>query len=133
MKRILVVIFSFLLGCTANYEEGPPISFLSKKNRVTNSWKVASCSTENGADCASEFEEYENHILREDEKWIIQIDEENVVGGGTWYLNSKGDRLLYYSANESVLESFTYKIIMLKKTRMKVIDEKNRTIEFEPI
>lgn len=135
-KIIVAVITSActLLGLNscAKYEDGPSFSFLSAKNRVTNSWKVKECTTSDGLDCYEQFEEYEDHILRETGEWIIQYYEGHVVGGGEWSLNSDGTKIFYTNPDRGDLE-FSYLITRLLKREMHVVDESGRSIVFIPV
>ncbi len=78
MKKILsffIVIFIISLAVTScrKYEDGPNISFRTKKARVTNNWKVESVLL-NGNDVSSDpLWTKQKHYLYRDGKYIITI------------------------------------------------------------
>jgi hypothetical protein len=98
-KRKFIVLFAALLGLAAfftgcKYEEGPIISLRTKKERVANSWKVASAIEADGDDVTGAFEDHVLTFTKEGDftwtgtwlffsftqtgEWLFTVDNENI-------------------------------------------------------
>ena len=126
MKKniLLVAALSFLvvgLFSCSKYEEGPGISFRSKKKRLANSWRIESV-TVNGVERATEpLYAKQKHYIYESGSYVINIIDpitlqaEDVQGDWKLYDNDKKlsvNRKNYNGVADSLED---YQILKLKE------------------
>lgn len=129
MKRniILVAALSFLVlgfASCSKYEEGPGLSFRSKKKRLANSWRIESV-TVNGVERAAEpLYAKQKHYIYESGSYIINIIDpvtlraEDVQGSWTLYDSDKKlavNRQNYNGVADSLED---YQILKLKENSL---------------
>jgi hypothetical protein len=120
MKNIFAFLFisAFLFSC-GKYEEGPGISLLTKKNRITNVWSLASRTT-NG-----------NTTSLSNTTWTVTINDDDsynskatVFGitvlneNGTWKFSNDKLQLLTIPSGSS--NTASWEIVRLTKDELKL-------------
>jgi hypothetical protein len=109
--KLITVLFASLLifGTSCNkYEDGPKISFRSKKARITNTWKVVS-ATDADDDVTAGYAGL---------TWTIKEDGTYTTGGstsaaaglaetGTWEFNDKKNKLIITIPPETLPRKWT--------------------------
>ena len=120
MKKIFALVFitAFLFSC-GKYEEGPEISLLTKKNRITNIWSLASRTT-NG-----------NTTSLSNTTWTVTINDDDsynskatVFGitvlneNGTWKFSNDKLQLLTIPSGSS--NTASWEIVRLTKDELKL-------------
>lgn len=120
MKKIFALVFitAFLFSC-GKYEEGPEISLLTKKNRITNVWSLASRTT-NG-----------NTTSLSNTTWTVTINDDDsynskatVFGitvlneNGTWKFSNDKLQLLTIPSGSS--NTASWEIVRLTKDELKL-------------
>jgi hypothetical protein len=120
MKKILaLLVVSTLLFSCGKYEEGPGISFLTKKNRITNVWSLASRTT-NG-----------NTTSLSNTTWTVTINDDDsynskatVFGitvlneNGTWKFSN--DKLQLQTIPSGSSNTASWDIVRLTKDELKL-------------
>jgi hypothetical protein len=120
MKNILAFLFvSALLFSCGKYEEGPGFSLLTKKNRITNVWSLASRTT-NG-----------NTTNLSNTTWTVTINDDDsynskatVFGitvlneNGTWKFSNDKLQLLTIPSGSS--NTASWEIVRLTKDELKL-------------
>lgn len=125
-KHLLAIaVVAFTLPSCSKYEDGPEISLLSKKNRVTNSWEVEK-ATEDGNDVTSSYEQFELEI-RDDNSTTLAAryssGDATIVfeTDGTWeFQNNKADLKLDYENDDA---DRTYIILRLTKDELWLLNK----------
>ena len=120
MKKIFAFLFiSAVLFSCGKYEEGPGISLLTKKNRITNVWSLASRTT-NG-----------NTTSLSNTTWTVTINDDDsynskatVFGitvlneNGTWKFSNDKLQLLTIPSGSS--NTASWEIVRLTKDELKL-------------
>jgi hypothetical protein len=120
MKNICALLFiSVLLISCGKYEEGPGISLLSKKNRITNVWSLASKMTNgqttNLSDWTWKLE------IKDDETYTSQVTYLGIPflnESGIWKFSTDKSQLLTTASGSSNTDS--WEIIRLTKDELKL-------------
>ncbi len=68
----IVASATLLLGSCKKYEEGPMVSLKSKKERVSNTWKIEK-AYRNGNDVTSDYDQYELQMLTDGDARLVAI------------------------------------------------------------
>jgi hypothetical protein len=120
MKNIFALLFIsiFLLSC-GKYEEGPGISLLSKKNRITNVWslssKITNSQTTNLSNTTWKVE------IKDDETYNAQATYLGIPflnESGIWKFSTDKSQLLTTASGSSNTDS--WEIIRLTKDELKL-------------
>jgi len=106
----MLVSTTMLTSCK-KYEEGPAISFRSKKSRVVNSWKVDKIII-NGQ--PESFTDDITFNFKKDNTYEVLYDGEREAG--TWDFNSNKEELILKENGSSSAE--IWKIIKLKNNEL---------------
>jgi hypothetical protein len=120
MKNICALLFiSVLLISCGKYEEGPGISLLTKKNRITNVWSLASKMTNgqttNLSDWTWKLE------IKDDETYTSQVTYLGIPflnESGIWKFSTDKSQLLTTASGSSNTDS--WEIIRLTKDELKL-------------
>jgi len=120
MKNICALLFiSVLLISCGKYEEGPGISLLTKKNRITNVWSLASKMTNgqttNLSDWTWKLE------IKDDETYTLQVTYLGIPflnESGIWKFSTDKSQLLTTASGSSNTDS--WEIIRLTKDELKL-------------
>lgn len=133
MKKLAIYVFALSLTAAGisscgKYEEGPGFSLMSKKARVTNTWKLTKVEVNGQDNTPSESSYSFTMTLKDDEtlsasQTIFSLPY-NVTG--TWAFSSDKANLIL-TANS---ETSTYEIIRLTNKEMKLrqIDAGDTTV-----
>jgi hypothetical protein len=119
MKKLLsaaaavLIILSVSVTSCKKYEEGPAISLLSKKARLTGDWQLESISV-NGVDFT---EDYKNAVGANFE-WDIEKDGSYRIRGiaedtGKWKLGEDKDDV-YFTSDKAGSKEESFRILKLK-------------------
>lgn len=110
----------FLATSCKKYEDGPVVSLIPKKDRITNYW-IVNKAYEDGNDVTNSYEQYELE-LRDDNSATLQARYQGSAGtiifetDGTWeFINSKSDLKMDYENDEA---DETYIILRLTKDEL---------------
>lgn len=137
MKRLIPIFISLVVvfSTCKKYEEGPLLSFRTKRERAINIWSFASVTDLTGNDLTSNYS-----------NWLFSIDEGNnllvqwYLSGvkidtyGTWVFNQDKSSIELDYTN-SVLESQfskSLRIIRLKEKNL-VVTTENLRIDFSAV
>lgn len=133
MKKLAIYVFALTLTAAGisscgKYEEGPGFSLMSKKARVTNTWKLTKVEV-NGQDNTPSESSYSFTVTLKDDETLSASQTifslpYNVTG--TWAFSSDKANLIL-TANS---ETSTYEIIRLTNKEMKLrqIDAGDTTV-----
>lgn len=133
MKKLAIYVFALSLTAAGisscgKYEEGPGFSLMSKKARVTNTWKLTKVEV-NGQDNTPSESSYSFTVTLKDDETLSASQTifslpYNVTG--TWAFSSDKANLIL-TANS---ETSTYEIIRLTNKEMKLrqIDAGDTTV-----
>src|SRR5687768_14500600 len=116
-KFILLALPVILLSACSKYEDGPAISFRTKKDRVCNTWVVGS-AYKNGVDNTSEFNgTFAGYLLdiRKDETYTLSYTPPGVGSvneEGHWNWDNDKLKITLTDSDGSVTE---YLILKLKE------------------
>lgn len=120
IQLLSLLTLAFLVSSCKKYEDGPVVSLVPKKDRVTNFWEVEK-AYENGDDVTTSYEQYELD-LRNDNSATLKARYEGGAGAvvfetdGTWeFQNKKADLYLDYENDEA---DETYIILRLTKDEL---------------
>ncbi|TXC81666.1 lipocalin family protein [Luteibaculum oceani] len=122
LNKNLIYLLAFTLFAVScsKYEDGPVVSLIPKKDRITNYWKVEK-AYEDGNDVTSSYEQYELE-LRNDNSATLQARYSGNAGtiifetDGTWeFQNGKSDLKLDYENDEA---DETYIILRLTQEEL---------------
>lgn len=133
MIRILsvfVLVMVLFAGC--KYDEGPVLSFRSKKERVVNIWTFGKVTEADGTDITANYD-----------GWFVSLDQEGgllihwMFGGnpqdeyGTWVFADRKESIHLEYSNSLVQEAFPkqFRILRLKEKNMKVKSNANITYD----
>ncbi len=106
-------------SCT-KYEEGPAISFRSKKQRVANTWQIDR-AYRNGNDVTSDYDQFELQMLHDGDAKLVAIYTfgnftYEYQTNGTWdFSDNKEDLILDFEDDEA---DRTYNILRLKEKEL---------------
>jgi hypothetical protein len=112
------------------YEEGPAISFKSRKERVANTWAVEK-AYEDGKDITADYDQYELQMLTSGYAKLVAL---YTLGSaqfeyeteGTWKLENKDEDLRLDFADDDA--DRTYQILRLKEDQL-WLKEKGGSVE----
>lgn len=124
MKKIEIYAFAISLSMAGisscgKYEEGPGISFLTKKNRITNTWNLTSRTT-NGLTTILSNDTWEV-VIKDDETYTSKA---TILGvpffneTGTWKFSD--DKLELLTTPASSANAASWEIVRLKKDELKL-------------
>jgi Lipocalin-like domain len=120
-----VIVASVVIAACGKYEEGPKISFASKKGRVANTWKVEAF-LQDGVDKTSDYRlvvASESYEMKKDGGYTTTQTYTALGGGltstdnGTWELIDDNESLKMLSSQTGATAD-TMKIIRLKSNEM---------------
>lgn len=123
MKYLTILLSASVLMATTSckkYEDGPGISFLSKKSRVANTWEIEK-ATNNGNDVTSEYDQYELKLTKNgDAELDAKYEFGNFTGefetDGTWKFADDKETLILDFQDDDADKS--YQILRLTKDEM---------------
>ncbi|MFY7668116.1 MAG: lipocalin family protein [Crocinitomicaceae bacterium] len=124
MKKIAIYLFVLTLSIAGisscgKYEEGPKFTFLTKKARITNTWNLASRTT-NGSTTNLSNDTWEV-VIKDDETYtskatILGVPFFNEIG--TWKFSD--DKLELLTTPASSANAASWEIVRLKKDELKL-------------
>lgn len=124
MKKIAIYAFAISLSMAGisscgKYEEGPGISFLTKKNRITNTWNLTSRTTNGSSTNLSNYTW--EVVIKDDETYtskatILGIPFLNETG--SWKFSD--DKLDLLTTPTNSANTATWEIVRLKKDELKL-------------
>jgi hypothetical protein len=109
MKRLALFILpiAIILGSCKKYQDGPAISFNTKKHRVVNSWVIEKV-LESGQDATNNYKAayYDfNLVTSKDNTYTLSYVANGITNyseSGTWdFANNKTEFSIYNSANSN--------------------------------
>lgn len=115
-KFLFIAIPLFIMVGCGKYEDGPGLSFRTKKDRVTNAWQVSS-ALRNGIDKTSDFNAlFAGYLLdiRKDDMYSLSyspLSMGQVNESGRWEFISDKMEIRFINSDG---ESQTYQILRLK-------------------
>jgi hypothetical protein len=112
MKKLLfpLVCLTLIFSSCKKYEEGPGLSFRSKKGRVAGEWKLEK-QIENGQDVPlSPDDKDDTWVFKKDGAYEVQ-DPGNSTESGTWTFDSKKENIIISEKTSGI--SITFKILRL--------------------
>ena len=120
-KTLVIGIAAMMLttGCK-KYEDGPAVSFRSKKARIANTWRVDKAL--NGSeDVTSDFDQYELQMLTNGNATLSALYHLGDLSfefqtNGTWSLENNNEDLRLDFENDAADE--TYEILRLKEDEL---------------
>lgn len=118
---ILAVVFCALsLVSCSKYEEGPAISLRSKKERVSNTWKIEN-AYRSGEDVTEDYDQYTLTMTKDGDARLVAIYTSGAFTfeyetNGTWkFENSKEVLVLDFEDNDA---DNKYQILKLKEDEL---------------
>ena len=121
MKRIAIILALTIVGTSCKkYEEGPFISFRSKKERVANTWKIDK-AYENGQETTGSYDQYRLYMSKDGDASLTSIySTSNFTAefetDGTWmFVNNKENIQFDYQDDDA---DETYQILKLKENEL---------------
>lgn len=117
----ILLAFTLMLGTSCKkYEEGPFISLRSKKERLSNEWKIDKMYDENGNELEiSELERALKIIYEKSGGFSIKLGDDDFITG-TWEFGDKKKTIISTHENPftSEMEKDTVQIIKLKEKEL---------------
>lgn len=119
MKRYFsILLFAILFVSCRRYEDGPAISLLPIKARLSNTWKVEKY-LRNGVDETNNFNLlYPDYTISIDNTEVYEIHYSNApypyLFPGTWKFTDSRKRFIRMTPEDSTADPFTYEILRLK-------------------
>ena len=112
-----VALFGLMIVSCGKYEEGPAVSLLTKKQRLTGDWTLESYSSD-GVDLTSQMQA----VVGSSFEWQIEKDGHyhmtgNINQSGTWELGEDKDDVRFTPDTGSV---DSYRILRLKNKELKL-------------
>jgi len=133
MKKIIcVTLVAMLVGCS-KYEDGPPLSFRSKIERLSNNWIVSSAyrdETDGTSDFNAQFPDYLLSIGK-DKLYTLTyhpVAAPSYVEKGTWAFSDDKKHVLFTDANGEVHD---YAILRLKEHELWILITDNNATTWE--
>lgn len=117
---LFTVLFFLALTSCNKYEDGPVLSFVSRNERVANTWKMDK-AIENGVDVTSNYDRYVVTLTKSGSAsftahFSLLSLEYDYVTNGTWSFESNDDKLKLDYENDLV--DATYVILKLKENEL---------------
>jgi hypothetical protein len=114
-----VLLFLALTSCN-KYEDGPVLSFVSRNERIANTWKMDK-ALDNGVDVTSSYDRYIVTLTKSGSAsltahFTLLSLEYDYVTNGTWNFTSNDDKLELNYENDLV--DATYVILKLKEKEL---------------
>lgn len=122
MKKLFPLLFAsvLLLASCSKYEEGPKLSLLSKKARLTGTWQYGTL-LKNGTDITASVNRSFTHLKLEKNGTASFINEHNAEMNltGNWeFDHDKQNLVLKMNMPTDAINTETYQIIKLKKDEL---------------
>ena len=116
---LLVILLFMFIGCS-KYEDGPAFSLLTKKARITNTWKIEKYVYDNGTSTTDVDEG--KMTLNKDMSANVSFGTGGISLAGTWeFINDKeGIRITFTIFNSTSTKDYT--ILRLKSKELWVYD-----------
>ncbi len=131
---VIAGLFLCISACK-KYEEGPGFSLRTKKERVSNAWKVSFYS-ENGVDKTTFFNAFYSggkfHIANTG-GFIFTYKENGVIDrdlGGDWYFNNDKTGIIFMQSTPTS-ETWTWEILKLREREMWVREVDSAGMEMD--
>ena len=131
MKFLLSILsLLFVLSACKKYEEGPAFSLLTKKARITGSWKAEKVISKSGV---MEFVYYDEVM-----KILKDGDYEFLVGSsieitGIWDFSQDKEYLRLNYGEDGINNIVEYKIIRLKSKELWLEDAQGEQVNYVPL
>ncbi len=124
-----VIIFLSLTSCN-KYEDGPVLSFVSRNERIANTWKMDK-ALDNGVDVTSSYDRYIVTLTKSGSAsltahFTLLSLEYDYVTNGTWNFTSNDDKLELNYEND--FADAVYIILKLKEKELWLRQE-NKELE----
>ncbi len=116
----LAVMTAFTMGSTGckKYEEGPTISFIPKKERISNDWRFDKVMN-NGVDYTSMYKDF-IYKMKNDGTYEL-VSGSTTYEKGTWELVSNKEKIRKKADKSSTYSEV--KILKLKEKEMWLLDD----------
>jgi len=116
----LALLGSIGLSSCSKYEDGPAFSLRSKKDRITNTWRVER-ATNGGSDVTGAFDQYELEMLSSGAASLAALYTLGILTfefqtNGTWSLTNNNEDLRLDFDNNAADK--TYEILRLMKDEL---------------
>lgn len=128
---IALIGFAFTITSCNKYVDGPKMTLLTKKQRITGDWKISKYTVD-GTDYTSTLQS----LFGNDFVWSIEKDNSykesgNVDQNGTWAFGEDKDDITFtQSSSSSSSNTTTYKILELKNKEIELqYTESNGSVE----
>ena len=134
LKCVSLFIIVGMVSCS-KYEDGPAISVRSKKDRLTNTWKM-NRAFEGGEVVTENYEQFMLQLLDGGyTKWVyiatFNDRTEEYETEGTWEFSDSKEELVLNMENDHLDQSFI--ILKLDKEHLWLLDESSdRELQLEP-
>ena len=121
MRNIVIFGLFFFLSACGQYEEGPDISFRSKMNRISNTWKIEKAYKDN-EDITNNYNFWRLTLTKEGYFFFFYtLDNSsfNINFTGNWELSNDKDKIIVYireNLESTIIQE--YKILKLKENEM---------------
>ncbi|NSW45250.1 MAG: hypothetical protein HPY79_05505 [Bacteroidales bacterium] len=131
--RFSIIIFTLFIISCKKYPEGPTISFISKTERLSNTWRVKQYF-ENGIDKTNDFNNvFQNYVLtiKKDYTYTLTYKAFGIINyseNGSWAFNSNKTGVIFNNNANNNTTNWSILKLMEKELWGKYIDS-NKTIE----
>lgn len=124
-----ILTLVFVLSACKKYEEGPAISILTKKARVTGAWKAEKKISNSGeVDYV-----FDDEVIRINKDDTYEIHEGNeLVVFGTWDFTKDKEYLRFTFTENGSKNIQEFKIIRLKNKELWLTDDQGEQINYVP-
>lgn len=117
-KWIPLFVLVVVLASCSKYEEGPNVSLKTKKERITNKWKLRSAWV-NGHYALDQVYDHIYEITKEGNITLINFDQQ--IHHGSWEFTDEKQNLLlrlYFRETDEVIETKEWEILRLKSEEL---------------
>jgi hypothetical protein len=122
MKKLILglLVLFFALSSCKKYEDGPTISFLSKKSRVVNVWQLDK-KFENGKELtltADDKDDYIEFTKENKVKYTVVSGSTSITVEGTWKFDSNKEYIITEFSFSGVTSIDSLRILRLKSNEL---------------
>ncbi|MFN6943602.1 MAG: hypothetical protein ACK4ND_01540 [Cytophagaceae bacterium] len=120
MKIISVFFILIILASCKKYDEGPALSFKSKKERVCNTWRIEQ-AFEGDVDKSTDYQDWRLTLTKEDYYHFYTIGTSSISLNftGRWeFDNNKKNIIARATDGSGEVEYVTYEILRLMRNEM---------------
>lgn len=128
---ILAGIVLLLFGACKKYEEGPVVSFRTKKERVVNQWKVEEATADDGSDRTDQYDQ-QVWEFTDDNEFLYKSDTSSGTQEGKWHFENDNEEI-FLSGGVFLPHQGEYDILRLKEDELWIKrDSDNEEIHLKP-